>query len=127
MRRLRSIPALKREAWQTLSKYVRKRDKKCITCGGTPDHAGHFQYNSERKKDLGGNELWYDERNIHAQCVGCNNYKSGNLVPYTIFMERTYGVGIVQELYTLWRTPKKWTREQVQEVIDYYKARLAML
>lgn len=121
MKRLRSIKALKTEAWLNLSRYVRNKEKKCCTCGGPNDHAGHFQFNSERNQQLGGNELWYEERNIHSQCVVCNNYKSGNLVPYTIFMEKTYGIGIVQELYQLWRKPKKWTRAEIQEVIDRYK------
>jgi hypothetical protein len=127
MKRLRPISAIKRGAWKAVSKYIRTRDKKCVTCGGSPDHAGHFQYNTERNQQLGGNELWYDERNFHAQCVGCNNYKSGNLIPYTIFMENLYGIGIVQELYDLWRTPKKWTRDEIEGITNTYEHRLANL
>jgi hypothetical protein len=126
-KKLRSIAAVKRDAWQAVSIYVRTRDKACITCGGSPDHAGHFQYNTERNKSLGGNALWYDVRNFHAQCVGCNNYKSGNLVPYTIFMEKEYGVGIVQELYQLWRSSRKWTRSEIEEVTREYTERLSAL
>ena len=121
MKRLRSIKALKNEAWNAISKHVRQRDKKCVSCGAGADHAGHFQYNTERSAQLGGNALWFHPKNIHAQCVVCNLYRSGNLVPYAIWMEKTYGPGIVQELYQLWRTPKKWTREEIQEIIDTYK------
>ena len=126
-KKLRSISAVKLEAWKAVSIYVRTRDKACVTCGGSPDHAGHFQYNTERNKSLGGNALWYDVRNFHAQCVGCNNYKSGNLIPYTIFMEEKYGKGIVQEMYALWRTPRKWTRESIQEVTEKFKLLLTSL
>jgi hypothetical protein len=127
VKKLRSISAVKTDAWKAVSRYVRTRDKRCVTCGGSPDHAGHFQYNTERNKQLGGNELWYDIRNVHAQCVGCNNYKSGNLVPYTIFMEEKYGSGIVLDLYKLWRTPKKWTREEIEAVTKHYEDLLASL
>lgn len=104
-----------------ISKFVRKAEPRCVTCGGSNDHAGHYQFNSERNAQLGGNALWYDIRNIHSQCVGCNNYKSGNLIPYTIFMEKRYGRGIVQEIRRLWQTPKKWHREEIEAITEKYR------
>lgn len=122
MRRLRSIKALKKEAWTVFARYIRKRDKKCVTCGGPADHAGHFQRNSERKADLGGNELWYDPRNVNAQCMPCNHFKSGNLVAYAIYLQGLYGPDIATNLYKLWLRPKKWTRSEIESVITLYKA-----
>lgn len=107
---------LKAKTWVALSKFVRQRDKKCVTCGGPPDDAGHFIHNSERSQSLGGNELWYDLRNINAQCTRCNRFKSGNLAPYALYLEEKYGHGVIQELHDLWRKPKKWTREEIQHI-----------
>lgn len=111
---------LKRAAWRALSKYVRAVEPNCVTCGGRPDHAGHFQYNTERNQLLGGNALWYDRRNIHSQCIECNNYKSGNTIPYKVYMINRYGSEIIQEIRTLWQTPKKWTREEIIAIEQYY-------
>ena len=115
------IKGLKRRAWEAFSRFIRLRDPLCVTCGAPTAHAGHYQNNSERKQDLGGNSLWYDERNVHGQCVGCNLFKSGNLAAYAIFLEKTYGVGILQELNVLYRTAKKWTREEIEGIIERYE------
>jgi hypothetical protein len=47
--------------------------------------------------------------------------KSGNLAPYAIFLEEKYGVGILQELDKLYRTPKLWTVEELQELLKKYE------
>jgi len=114
----RRIKTLKRKAWEATSKFVRERDKyKCVTCGRKGNHCGHYQRNSERKADLGGNELWYDLRNLNCQCVVCNNYESGNLANYALFLERKHGKGVLQELNKLYNKPKKWTPEELEEII----------
>jgi Bacteriophage Lambda NinG protein len=53
-------------------------------------------------------------RNIHGQCAKCNRFAAGMLVPYSLYLQKKYGPEIVQELYDLWRTPKKWTLEQIE-------------
>lgn len=100
--------------WQAMSRFVRSRDPKCVTCGGPNEHAGHYKHNSERSQQLGGNALWFDLRNINSQCVSCNTYKAGNLTLYAIYLEEKHGVGILQELNRLWLIPKKWTREEIE-------------
>lgn len=110
----RTPKTLKRLTWEALSRFVRARDPQCICCGAPTTDAGHFQYNTERNQSYGGNALWYDLRNIHGQCAKCNRYAAGNLVPYTIYLQKKYGIGIVNELYQLWRTPKKWTHEEIE-------------
>ncbi|MHB1086431.1 MAG: recombination protein NinG, partial [Minisyncoccota bacterium] len=90
--------------------------------------AGHYQHNSDKKnKQLGGNELWYYLKNIHGQCPTCNRWKSGNLSVYSLFMEEKYGHGILQEIRTLYHTPKKWTIQELLEVEALYKQKLAEL
>ena len=124
--RLRSIKAIKDELWRLISLFIRKRDGyKCVTCGATNVNmdCGHYRHNSERNQSLGGNELWYDERNLNCQCAFyCNRHRSGNLAPYAIYLEKKYGLGILQELNKLFYTPKKWTREELEAKIAHYQS-----
>ncbi len=117
----------KRRAWKACSKYIRARDKGCCTCPAPATQAGHYQHNSDKDtvKTLGGNELWYFEKNIHGQCSSCNLYRSGNGVKYALFLENKYGKGILQEIQQLYYKPKKWSVEEIlaieQKFIDKLK------
>ena len=94
--------------WKWFSLFVRLRDcvegsqgfARCISCG-KPQYfksmdAGH--YISRRFKPTK-----YDERNVHAQCVSCNQHKSGNVDEYA----KAIGVEVAQELYDKSREPAK--------------------
>lgn len=119
--RVVSVKTAKLKAWNAIARYVRKIEPRCCTCGAPTTEAGHYQHNSDKEnKQLGGNALWYDIRNIHGQCGTCNRWKSGNLAPYSIFMEEKYGHEILQEIRTLYNTPKKWTIEEILEVEKLY-------
>lgn len=114
----------KTRAWKAFSEYIRLKDKTCATCTSAASQAGHYNHNTDKgsNPNLGGNALWYCEKNVHGQCSACNLYKSGNLAEYALFLEDRYGDGILQELYTLRRTPKKWTIEELLEIETKYKA-----
>lgn len=88
---------------------------KCVTCGKVcltkEMDAGHFKHNAYD----------YDERNVHAQCVRCNKYLSGNAAPYTLFMLDTYGREVVDFLTNV-RDMKIYTREEYEKLREYYKA-----
>lgn len=91
---------LKTKAWVVFSLWIRTRDNfTCVTCGakkgdikknGKPVviNGGHFCHNRET----------FNERNIHAQCMGCNWRKKGNMRFYTIYMVDLYGLEYVKEL-----------------------------
>ncbi len=122
MVRLPSIKSLKRRAWTAFAKWTRTRDRRCITCGSPTTEAGHFIHNSDKINNvLGGNALWYDERNINGQCTYCNCYRGGRLDVYAEKLEQKYGYGIIQELRKLYQTPKKWTREDLSTVALKYE------
>lgn len=114
----------KKRAWQAFALYIRKRDLRCVTCGGATTEAGHFFHTSDKAsvKTLGGNEIWYDERNVNGQCGHCNRWKSGNQVQYALFLEEKYGMGILQTLRDLFNTPRKWTLEEVLAIEEQYKS-----
>ena len=109
-------------AWMALSKYIRAKDRRCVTCiTGMAEHCGHYQRNSERNQQLGGNALWYDARNFGGQCLRCNNYCGGEQQRFALYLEAKYGNGILQELNKLYNTSKKWTREELLEVKEKYE------
>ncbi len=108
--RVVSVKTAKEKAWSALSRYVRARDPYCVTCGSPTTEAGHYIHNSDKtNKQLGGNELWYDIRNVHGQCGACNRYHSGRLDVYGEYLEEKFEHGILQELRKLFNTPRKWT------------------
>jgi len=109
-------------AQQVFNTFIRKRDqgKPCISCGkklvGKFD-AGHY-YNA--------NNHWavrFDEQNVHGQCVECNQHKHGNLIEYGIRLEKLIG----EDEFTILREKayqlRKFTREELKEIIAYYKAK----
>ena len=117
-----SVLSVKTRAWKALSRYVRSIEKRCCTCGGIATEAGHWKHNGDKpNKNLGGNMLWYEIRNIHAQCPVCNRWKSGDLAEYAIFLEEKYGRGILQELQKLYNTPYKWTIEEIEGIAIHYE------
>lgn len=120
--RVESIKSLKKRTWVAVSLFVRKRDGyRCVTCGATGVNmdCGHYRHNSERSQSLGGNALWYDLRNLNCQCAFyCNKNLSGNLTKYALFLEEKYGHGILQEFNSLYKTYKKWTREELLGIIE---------
>lgn len=119
--RIIGVEGAKKRAWDALARYVRHIEPVCCTCGAQTTEAGHWLHNTDKENQkLGGNELWYEIRNIHGQCGKCNRHKSSNPVKYALFMEEKYGMGIIQELYKLYRTPKKFSIPELLEIERKY-------
>lgn len=126
-RKLPSIKSLKNKAWKLMSEHVRKNRVsvhilgnghcECVTCGCRKPykemHAGHFIHASK------GSLVSYDDRNIHPQCVKCNTYQGGNLIEYTLYMQKTYGNEVIEELKQLKNTIMR--RADFDEVIERIK------
>lgn len=95
MKKVTPIKKLKKKAWALQSEWIRrKEDGVCFTCGKKlpwkEQQSGHFVH---------GDSLDFDLRNIHCQCVRCNHWLSGNLIPYTRKMLALYGEDVVDELH----------------------------
>jgi len=109
---------LKDNAWQTFSKYIRTRDKRCFTCNGGPENAGHFHHNC----------LDFDEENINAQCVRCNKYLSGNLSVYAVNLLRLLGKRKFDALtIRRYRAMKsqKYDEKYYEDIIEKYKKKIS--
>jgi hypothetical protein len=118
----KSIKKLKKKLWDLQSEYIRRTEKKCFTCGKKKNwkelQAGHFIH-----KDC----LDFERKNIHAQCVGCNHFRSGNRIIYAEKLEELYGFGIIQELRKLGDKIKKWKVSELEEKIEFLKQELNKL
>lgn len=88
---------------------------RCVTCN-TVHHwkdmdGGHFiprTYTAHKLR----------EENIHPQCKGCNGFRGeASKVPYTLYMQDTYGHDFVRELENTKRETKKYTRPEIEGII----------
>lgn len=115
---MNTLPKLKKKAQDTFNKWIRNRDadKGCISCGGDIDHAGHYFSSGQHSA------LTFDETNVHGQCIGCNNFRHGNLVYYRMGLVARYGDKYVKDLERkVIRKTKKWDRVELEDIIQKYK------
>ncbi len=111
---------LKKTVQRVFNKWIRERDanEPCISCGtktATSWHAGHFWA-------MGSNgALRYNEDNCHKQCGSCNTFKSGNLLEYRIGLVKKIGEQRVAWLDQHRKEVKRWTREELNELLEKYK------
>jgi hypothetical protein len=109
-------------AQMTFNKYIRHRDKgmSCISCGNEPKkaNAGHFYSQG------GHSNVRFHEDNVHLQCEHCNSYLSGNLLNYRIGIEKRIGTARLIVLEVIAHETKKWTVQELNEIIETYKRKL---
>ena len=111
--KLVKYPVLRRRALGVFSKWIRSRDRFiCFTCGKPGNHAGHFVHI---------NALDFDEININCQCCYCNTYNHGNLGEYAIRLINKYGQDKVNELSGRKHEIRRFTRDELEGIIERYK------
>lgn len=116
LRKKSPLTALKRKAWAVFSKWIRERDNyTCITCGKVDRsptmHAGHFRH---------GDNMDFVEKNINAQCAGCNTYRHGSLDIYAVRLDEKWGPGTAKEMVELSKQYRGYRRQDYEEVIRKY-------
>jgi len=94
----------------------------CCTCrkqypsfGRGCVHAGHFL--SGRR-----NSILFDEKCVHAQCAFCNIQLKGNYQEYEKFMLLKYGVQVVNDLKAKQFSKKRYTIQELKDLIQQYEA-----
>lgn len=111
--------------WRAFSRYIRRRDclmttgdptqGRCVTCGKVYDYrdlqAGHYVPGRR-------NSIKFDDRNCHAQCVGCNIWGRGQGAKYHEFMLKTYGQDVIDELWYKNSCYRKWLESEHREEAD---------
>lgn len=113
-----------KKAREACHAYVRERDKDlpCISCGAMPTavkrDAGHYRASGNNSA------LRFDaERNIFAQCVPCNQHKSGNLIAYRKTLIERLGIDVVEWLDSNHEV-KRWSLDELKEVHRHYTQKL---
>lgn len=116
---------LTKELDTVFSQYIRNSRSKngictCITCDREYEvkkiQCGHFmsrQYMSTR----------WDERNVAPQCYGCNCLQQGKQFEFSLKL----GKELSEELYLLSKKTKKYSLDELKELIEYYKEKLKNL
>lgn len=128
---IKTIPQLKAEAQVEFNKFIRARDsvQPCISCGAPPPDLGglHAGRDAGHYRSVGSAaHLRYDERNVHAQCVHCNQWKAGNAVDYRLGLIARIGVAAVESLEAD-NDPMKWDRDTLRQLKTIYRAKANQL
>ena len=126
-----TIAKLKKKLQIHFNKYIRLRDCLehsgnlyegiCISCDALLPfeklQAGHFipsTYLAVR----------FDEDNVNSQCVGCNMYKSGNLIEYRPRLVDKITKERVENLEYKRHDNVKFTRQDYEDLIELYKFKI---
>jgi len=122
---LKTLQDWLKEAQTIFNKYIRLRDtgRLCISCKTIPKkkNAGHYFSSG------GHSNVRFDEDNVHLQCEACNTFLSGNLLNYQIGIQKRIGAQKLLELQERAHVTKKWTIDELKELINIYKKKCAEL
>ena len=105
---------------QIFNKYIRLRDKGnvCISCQkkiNGVEHASHFL-------SAGGHSIVrFHEDNVWTSCYKCNVMLSGNQVEYRKALIDKIGIERVEWLENNGSKEKKWTKDELKELMQKYK------
>jgi hypothetical protein len=107
---------------QVFNKFIRMRDEglNCISCDLPPKKKNCGHYFSQG----GHSSVRFDEDNCHLQCEHCNTFLSGNLLNYQIGIEKRIGGERLMKLQAKAHDVKKWTKEELKEIIEIYKKKI---
>lgn len=116
-RKVQPIPKLLKKAQIIFNAWIRERDKDkgCISCGNQVEHAGHYLSQGHN------GALRFNEMNVNGQCLRCNNFLHGNLINYRNGLVKRYGAAKVDYLECCQHQVKKWSRAELEAIIQTYK------
>ena len=126
----KSYATLKNKLDKVFSEWTRRRlagpggIARCVSCGASSHwkwlQCGHFVSRVRLATR-------WDPQNCAPQCAKCNVLLRGNAVGYARWLENRYGPSIFAELDELSRRPTKFTRADLQSMIDDYQRKLKEL
>jgi hypothetical protein len=119
-----TLPKLTAKAQHIFNRYIRTRDNQegfftCISCGQVKGYevmdAGHYV------PVKNGSALRFNEYNVHGECKGCNGFDQFHLIGYRRNLIDKIGLDMVEWLEANARVTKKWSRSELEEIIEKYK------
>jgi hypothetical protein len=108
------------------NRFIRERDKheNCISCGKKINgvrHASHYL-------SAGGHSnVRFHEDNVWVSCYKCNVMLSGNQVEYRKRLIDKIGVERVEWLEENGATERRYTKEELREIMLTYKKKIKQL
>ena len=132
MKKTKTIPKLKAEAWSLYAKIVKLKtaingNVKCYTCGSNMEYgttncqAGHYL---SRGAYPG---LTFHKDNSRPQCYRCNIHLHGNTVEFRHRLIDEIGLDRVVELEESRHIPVKLSRHDYLEMIEQFKEELSKI
>jgi DNA repair exonuclease SbcCD ATPase subunit len=123
---IKSVSQYRRELQKVFNEFIRLRDSKepCISCGKplpVKYDAGHFYSVGSYPN------LRFNEDNVHAQCVECNQHKHGNLLEYAPRLTERIGFERASKLMVLRNEPLRLSLEEIKQLIEQYKWKVKTL
>jgi|TARA_R100000081_G_C4777739_1_gene149588 hypothetical protein len=123
---LKTVQDLLKEAQTVFNRFIRLRDNglPCISCQNPNPkkvNAGHYISSGSCKY------LTFHLDNVHLQCEYCNTYLHANLVEYRINLIKKVGLDRVLYLENSRHKTKKYTRQELYEIINKYKKEIKKL
>lgn len=125
----KSYATLKRKLDKVFSAYIRRRSEvgglvRCVSCGverhWTEIQCGHFVSRVHLATR-------WDENNCWPQCPRCNVLLRGNPSGYARFLAQRFGESIFATLDEKKKKTVKYTRADLQDLIDHYLQKTALL
>lgn len=127
---LKRIPDLIKEAQREFNSYVRERDRlaghACISSNRPLDWTGNAVDAGHYRSTGAASHLRFAEDNCHAQSKHDNQFLAGNAVDYRLNLIDRIGFVRVDALENN-NTVHKWTREELIEIKDKYRAKTKAL
>jgi hypothetical protein len=119
-----TIPKLTAKAQKVFNKFIRERDSEngyftCISCGKTLPieqmNAGHYV------PVKNSSSLRFNEYNVNGECQYSNGFDEFHLIGYRKNLIDKIGEGMVIYLEQNSRLVKRWSRTELNEIIERYK------
>jgi len=123
---LKTLQDWLKETQTIFNKYVRLRDSglTCVSCDKPINgvkHASHYLSSG------GHSAVRFHEDNVWVSCYKCNVMLSGNQIEYRKRLIKKIGVERVEWLEENGNQVKKWTIEELKELIKEYKTKVRQL
>ena len=120
---LQTVQELMKVAQVVFNKWIRQRDKDelCISCQKPvlkKANASHYFSSGGHKN------VTFNEDNVHKSCEYCNTYLHGNLLNYQINIQKKIGADRLILLHEEAHKTRKFTRDELHEIIKKYKNKL---
>jgi hypothetical protein len=119
MKRKSERKRLTAELDKVFSLYIRKRDgNRCVMCGSTHRvQCGHLF------SRVAYSTRW-SETNCFAQCASDNYRHEFQPQHFNAWFLHTFGQSVWDALYVLNQTTRKYSLDELRDLIDYYRSQL---